>query len=103
MGAKAARQRADAQRRSFQGTIVRPSVLLKLGFERRSSSPAEPPRREIGLGGITEIWEEYVRPLRFLMISLMAFAASAGAAAAQDAAAGEKVFMKCKVCHQVGE
>jgi cytochrome c len=24
-------------------------------------------------------------------------------AAAQDAAAGEKVFLKCKVCHQIGE
>jgi cytochrome c len=32
-----------------------------------------------------------------------ALVASAGAAAAQDAAAGEKVFAKCKVCHQVGE
>jgi cytochrome c len=32
-----------------------------------------------------------------------ALAASIGAAAAQDAAAGEKVFAKCKVCHQVGE
>jgi cytochrome c len=29
--------------------------------------------------------------------------ASAGVVAAQDAAAGEKVFAKCKVCHQVGE
>jgi cytochrome c len=32
-----------------------------------------------------------------------ALAASIGAAAAQDAAAGEKVFAKCKVCHQIGE
>ena len=32
-----------------------------------------------------------------------AFALSAGSAAAQDAAAGEKVFLKCKACHQVGE
>ena len=43
-----------------------------------------------------------------LVLSL-AFAAgaaltlSAGNAAAQDAAAGEKVFLKCKACHQVGE
>ena len=29
--------------------------------------------------------------------------ASMGASAAQDAAAGEKVFAKCKVCHQIGE
>ncbi|MGJ0505743.1 MAG: cytochrome c-554 [Methylocystis sp.] len=34
----------------------------------------------------------------------VAFAASAGQAfAAGDAAAGEKVFAKCKACHQVGE
>ncbi len=30
-------------------------------------------------------------------------AGSAGAARAQDAALGEKVFLKCKVCHQIGE
>ena len=29
--------------------------------------------------------------------------ASMGASAAQDATAGEKVFAKCKVCHQIGE
>ena len=28
---------------------------------------------------------------------------AAGPARAQDAAAGEKVFVKCKVCHQIGE
>jgi cytochrome c len=28
---------------------------------------------------------------------------SAHAAMAQDAAAGEKVFLKCKVCHQIGD
>jgi cytochrome c len=28
---------------------------------------------------------------------------SAGAAVAQDAAAGEKVFLKCRACHQIGE
>jgi cytochrome c len=32
-----------------------------------------------------------------------AFLASMGASVAQDAAAGEKVFMKCKICHQIGE
>ncbi len=32
-----------------------------------------------------------------------ALMASLGAACAQDAAAGEQVFKKCKVCHQVGE
>jgi cytochrome c len=33
----------------------------------------------------------------------VAFAASAGQAFAGDAAAGEKVFAKCKACHQIGE
>jgi cytochrome c len=34
----------------------------------------------------------------------VAFAASAGQAlAAGDSAAGEKIFAKCKACHQVGE
>jgi cytochrome c len=32
-----------------------------------------------------------------------ALLASAGVAVAQDAAAGEKVFSKCKICHQIGE
>ena len=37
------------------------------------------------------------------MIAVAALAASPGAATAQDLAAGEKVFAKCKPCHQVGE
>ena len=32
-----------------------------------------------------------------------ALLASLGGAVAQDAAAGEKVFAKCKICHQIGE
>ena len=36
-------------------------------------------------------------------IPVAALVASIGAAAAQDVAAGEKVFAKCKICHQVGE
>jgi len=36
-------------------------------------------------------------------VAAAALIASMGAAAAQDAAAGEKVFAKCKVCHQIGE
>jgi cytochrome c len=43
-----------------------------------------------------------VRLLSF-SIAGAALVASIGAAAAQDAAAGEKVFTKCKVCHQIGE
>ena len=43
--------------------------------------------------------------MKLLCFSLAgaAFLASIGAAAAQDAAAGEKVFAKCKICHQIGE
>jgi cytochrome c len=41
--------------------------------------------------------------LRYSTIAALAFAVSAGPAAAQDAAAGEKVFAKCKICHQIGE
>ena len=43
--------------------------------------------------------------MRLLSFSITgaALVASIGAAAAQDAAAGEKVFAKCKVCHQIGE
>jgi len=44
-----------------------------------------------------------VRLLRFSTIPLAVLVASAGAAAAQNPAAGEKVFAKCKICHQVGE
>jgi cytochrome c len=46
--------------------------------------------------------EDHVKLLRFLVAGA-AFLASVGAALAQDAAAGEKVFSKCKICHQVGE
>ena len=42
-----------------------------------------------------------------LNLSALAFVAvatlQAGPALAQDAALGEKVFLKCKVCHQIGE
>jgi cytochrome c len=38
-----------------------------------------------------------------LLIAGTALIVSVGAAAAQDAAAGEKVFAKCKICHQIGE
>jgi cytochrome c len=49
-----------------------------------------------------DIREENVRLLRF-SVAGAALVASMGASAAQDAAAGEKVFVKCKVCHQIGE
>ena len=40
------------------------------------------------------------------MLATLVFATlalSAGQAAAQDAAAGEKTFLKCRACHQIGE
>jgi len=37
------------------------------------------------------------------LLAVAAFAVLHGSAVAQDAAAGEKVFAKCKICHQVGE
>jgi cytochrome c len=52
--------------------------------------------------GDTRIWEENVKLLGF-SVAGAALIASIGAAAAQDAAAGEKVFAKCKICHQIGE
>jgi cytochrome c len=48
------------------------------------------------------IREENVRLLSFSVAGAV-LVASMGASAAQDAAAGEKVFAKCKVCHQIGE
>ena len=42
--------------------------------------------------------------MRVSIAAGLALLASAGAAAAQDAAAGEKTFdSKCKVCHRIGE
>jgi len=49
-----------------------------------------------------EIVEDNVKLLSFSLAGA-AFLASMGASVAQDAAAGEKVFMKCKICHQIGE
>ena len=37
------------------------------------------------------------------IVGASALLAFSGAAYAQDAAAGEQVFKKCKVCHQIGE
>ena len=39
--------------------------------------------------------------LKFLIV-FSAIALAAGAARAQDVAAGEHVFVKCKACHQIG-
>ena len=40
--------------------------------------------------------------MRSLLLSAALVLASAGAASAQDAAAGEKVFAQCRACHQIG-
>ena len=41
--------------------------------------------------------------MRFLFLSAALILTNAGAASAQDAAAGEKVFAQCRACHQIGE
>jgi cytochrome c len=49
-----------------------------------------------------EIREDNVKLLSFSLAGA-GLLASMGVAMAQDAAAGEKVFAKCKICHQIGE
>jgi cytochrome c len=44
-----------------------------------------------------------VKNLRVYVFAAMASLSSFPTASAQDAALGEKVFIKCKACHQVGE
>jgi cytochrome c len=44
-----------------------------------------------------------VTNLRVHVFAALALSGSIGAATAQDAALGEKVFLKCKACHQIGE
>ncbi|MBP0580614.1 cytochrome c family protein [Labrys sp. LIt4] len=41
--------------------------------------------------------------MRQVAVGILASILISSAALAQDAALGEKVFIKCKVCHQVGE
>lgn len=41
--------------------------------------------------------------MKRIVFAALAFLAFEGAAIAQDVAAGEKVFIKCKACHQIGE
>ncbi len=41
--------------------------------------------------------------MRMFILAALATVAFVPSASAQDAAAGEKVFNQCKVCHQVGE
>jgi cytochrome c len=44
-----------------------------------------------------------VTKFQVYVFAAFALAGSAGAADAQDAALGEKAFLKCKACHQIGE
>jgi cytochrome c len=41
--------------------------------------------------------------VKAISIGFALLAASHGIAAAQDAAAGEKIFARCRICHQIGE
>jgi cytochrome c len=44
-----------------------------------------------------------VKNLWICIFAAIAFSGPVSAASAQDAALGEKVFLKCKACHQIGE
>jgi cytochrome c len=44
-----------------------------------------------------------VTDLRTYILAAFVVAGSVSASVAQDAALGEKVFAKCKACHQIGE
>ena len=44
-----------------------------------------------------------IRSVKTVMATLALLGGMTVAASAQDAAAGEKVFAKCKACHQIGE
>jgi cytochrome c len=44
-----------------------------------------------------------VKNIQVYVFAAFVLAGSAGAASAQDAALGEKVFLKCRACHQIGE
>jgi cytochrome c len=59
-------------------------------------------RFAVGPAWDTQIREDNVKLLCFSLAEA-ALLFSMGAAMAQDAAAGEKVFAKCKICHQIGE
>ena len=50
-----------------------------------------------------QITDEPVTNLKVYVFAAFALAGTVGAASAQDAALGEKVFLKCRACHQIGE
>jgi cytochrome c len=51
----------------------------------------------------TSITDGPVTNSRIFLFGAIGFLGSIGVASAQDAALGEKVFLKCKACHQIGE
>jgi len=57
----------------------------------------------VGLSTARNHREEALSHIQIGALTALALAASLGAAAAQDAAAGESAFKVCKACHQVGE
>jgi cytochrome c len=48
-------------------------------------------------------WDEQMLNLKLIYLAPLALILTHSNVLAQDAAAGEKVFVKCKVCHQIGE
>jgi cytochrome c len=69
-------------------------LFFELKLRARSNDQQEPHSALRGRGMMT---------MRVVSLGFAVLAASHGMAVAQDAAAGEKVFAKCKVCHQIGE
>jgi cytochrome c len=43
-----------------------------------------------------------MKSIGLVLLAGLGLAASVGSAMAQDAAAGEKVFLKCRACHMIG-
>jgi cytochrome c len=60
-------------------------------------------RRQPAIAIDDQIMDGPVTNLRVYVFAAVALLGSLGAASAQDAALGEKVFIKCKACHQIGE
>jgi cytochrome c len=87
----------EPQRQLYCSGVTIAKAWLRDRPLRRGRRAAKRPRlnKKI-LGGSGET-------VAFLTIPLTALVASTVAASAQDRAAGEKVFAKCKICHQSGE
>jgi cytochrome c len=75
--------------------VIRESCCLT-GIDQECGNPAIDAGRTMQSGTRT-------MRLTTTMLVLAAVIGSQGSGSAQDVAAGEKVFAKCKICHQVGE